>query len=280
VTCLAAGGGWLYSGGKDRAARVWSEAKGKLTCVAVLAGHGDSVQAVAASPGGALAATGGWDRSVRLWPGGEAAVRAAGAAEAEADGDDDGKSRKRTRGARRAPELREPAAELTGHSQCVAGLSWPVEESLVSASWDHTVRIWDVEERVCREQLTVSKAVYCAAVRDGDARCLTALGGADKAWRLWDPRGKTADGAVVLKAFSSHKGWVSSISWCPTDANLLLTASFDGAVKVWDVRGSVPLHTVNGHSDKVLAALWKDPACALSGGADSKLAALRLPARK
>lgn len=30
---------------------------------------------------------------------------------------------------------------LTGHTQCVAGVAWPAESSLVSCSWDHSVSI-------------------------------------------------------------------------------------------------------------------------------------------
>ena len=59
---------------------------------------------------------------------------------------------------------------------------------------------------------------------------------ADKAWRLWDPRGRSADGAVVLRAFHSHRGWVSGVAWSPASEHLLLTTSFDGAAKLWDIR--------------------------------------------
>ncbi|KAG4947308.1 hypothetical protein JHK87_043315 [Glycine soja] len=34
---------------------------------------------------------------------------------------------------------------LVGHTQCVSAMVWPQRESIYSASWDHSIRKWDVE---------------------------------------------------------------------------------------------------------------------------------------
>lgn len=39
------------------------------------------------------------------------------------------------------PLQEEPRATLQGHSQCVAGVSWPEEESIYTGSWDHSVSV-------------------------------------------------------------------------------------------------------------------------------------------
>ncbi|KAG4950188.1 hypothetical protein JHK86_043427 [Glycine max] len=34
---------------------------------------------------------------------------------------------------------------LVGHTQCVSAMIWPQRESIYSASWDHSIRKWDVK---------------------------------------------------------------------------------------------------------------------------------------
>ena len=67
-----------------------------------------------------------------------------------------------------------------------------------------------------------------------------------------------------------HKGAVRSLVW-RADSNVLLSASEDGTVKMWDTRGSVPLHTVEAHDDKALGCDWHGASRFASGGADCQL---------
>ena len=177
VTCCAAEGGMVYSGGKDGWVRAWRGGKGgALDGLARMGGRdgAPAVAAVAVAPGGAFVASGGWDSAVRLWRAGAALEDAA----AEAAGGDE-KGRKRRGGSTRpVATVSECEATLDKHTQCVSGLSWPVADTLVSCGWDHAVRVWDAETRACRDTLAAPRAAFCVAVREGDARCIAAIGGA------------------------------------------------------------------------------------------------------
>jgi WD40 repeat protein len=56
----------------------------------------------------------------------------------------------------------------------------------------------------------------------------------------------------AVKARSSHTDWITAIAWHPQSAHHLATASQDCTVKLWDTRAAVPLHTITGHTDKVI----------------------------
>lgn len=79
------------------------------------------------------------------------------------------------------------------------------------------------------------------------------------------------------------------MSWAPAieHENLLLSGSYDGSLKVWDVRSHIPLHTVKEAHEgkKVLCASWATAqasaqpgqgAAFVSGGEDNKLRSFRI----
>jgi ribosome biogenesis protein YTM1 len=78
-------------------------------------------------------------------------------------------------------------------------------------------------------------------------------------------------GPLVRQSLVSHRAWVSAVHWRPHSEHILLSASHDGTVKVWDIRATIPLATLQAHEDKVLAARFDHSGAIYSGGADSKL---------
>ena len=167
------------------------------------------------------------------------------------------------------PQAAHPLRVLKGHAQNVAGLAWSDPEVLYSASWDHTVRRWDLETGACVQSLTKSNALYTVAAN----RDLVLCGGSDWVVRVWDVRAKPSDGrAAELKFFAGHKGWIGQVAWCPEREHVFASASHDGTVRLWDMRGSGPLHTVEAHDGKALCLAWLSGGLLASGGTDSQLA--------
>lgn len=81
----------------------------------------------------------------------------------------------------------------------------------------------------------------------------SATGHHDRRVRLWDPRApETAmKGDTLGSSSGAHSAWVSGLAWSPGSAFHLLSCSLDGEARVWDVRASVPLHTLQAHDAQV-----------------------------
>jgi ribosome biogenesis protein YTM1 len=78
--------------------------------------------------------------------------------------------------------------------------------------------------------------------------------------------------------YESHDRWVSRVKFNENVENLFISSSYDGTVKVWDVRNEeTPLFTLKRKQEspsdeyKVFATEWNGPSQIISGGSDSKI---------
>jgi len=180
-----------------------------------------------------------------------------------------------------------PKWSLQAHSSKVSGISWGNYEKinssknetrhLVTGSWDHSLKVWDVERQDCLLTLNGSRVVSCLDTSYHSSGTV-ATGHPDCTVRLWDTRTSddTAKESSLMKLVSdrtfrpSHKEWISDVQWSRQNPYHLASTSHDGTLKLWDIRSPLPLHTVRSFpaSQKGLSLVYGKSGYLFAGGTD------------
>lgn len=184
-------------------------------------------------------------------------------------------------------------AVLGGHYRAVTTLGFSINEVLVSASEDGSLRLWNTAMGKGIGHLGHRSGVITTAVFSSDGTRMVS-GSNDKTIRVWDtsgPRLNTPEGLkgmVKCPAFSldnlqrmdrtvrsvrpldtvsgrclrtmrGHNSTVTSIA-LSLDAQKIVSASDDGIVKLWNTTSGFCLCTIHGHGRKVTCVAFSTDA--------------------
>ncbi|KAK9424481.1 putative WD domain-containing protein [Seiridium unicorne] len=152
---------------------------------------------------------------------------------------------------------RSPARHtLQSHREPITCVAFhPVFSSLASGSEDYTIKIWDWElgelERTIKGHTKAVLDVDFGGPRGGT---LLASCSSDLTIKLWDP----SDDYKNIKTLPGHDHSVSAVRFIPSGAagapsssNLLVSASRDKTLRIWDVTTGYCVKTIRGHADWV-----------------------------
>lgn len=171
---------------------------------------------------------------------------------------------------------------IHAHSQAISGFQMcSVSSRLFTASWDHSIKQWDIERQECVHTIAGTKVATSLSINS--SLHLIATSHSDGRVRLWDSRSR--EGTVAISSLfrsSSQSHWVSQVKWMTQSTSpILCTSDYDGAITVWDTRSpAIPLSSREVHQGKALCLEWKESDGegkeVFSGGSDCCIKATQL----
>ncbi|MBT6484691.1 MAG: SUMF1/EgtB/PvdO family nonheme iron enzyme [Planctomycetaceae bacterium] len=234
-------GKMIASASGDRSVRIWDTESGKQ--LHVLTGFIDTARCAVFSPdGNTLASCGGFSTSkapetfeIRIWDIGTGKVK----------------------------------PNLKGHTKPVRRVTFsPNGKLLASASYDGTIRIWDLKAHTSKVLSGHEGGVFDVAFHPTDPDVLVS-GGADKSVRIWD-----------LKAMKEKRSpltgstiGVGDIRFSDDGKHLASCGGTkDNSLRVWKTHDWSLLHTLKGHTSAVNSVTFRPKAKTLvSCGSDGSI---------
>jgi len=129
-----------------------------------------------------------------------------------------------------------------GHNGTVAGAAFSPDGHLVaSASWDNTVKLWEVETGRLIKTFAGHTGLVNGVSFSPDSRLLASASD-DHTVKLWQ-----VETGRLSKTLEGHSGSVNGVSFSP-GSRLLASASDDNTVKLWQVETGRLSKTLEGHS--------------------------------
>lgn len=239
VWALQYDGNILVSGSTDRSVRVWDLEKGK--CIQQFLGHTSTVRCLVIlkptkigedengqpiiMPKEPLIITGSRDSSLRVWklpgPGDRSVIQSGHHAQ---DSDN--------------PYF---IRALTGHHHSVRAIA-AHGDTLVSGSYDSSVRVWKISTGDLLHRLTGHTAKVYSVVLDHERnRCIS--GSMDNTVRIWD----VATGAQLFHL----EGHTSLVGLLDLGHNRLVSAAADSTLRIWDPENGHCKNTLSAHTGAI-----------------------------
>jgi eukaryotic-like serine/threonine-protein kinase len=163
---------------------------------------------------------------------------------------------------------------LRGHSELITSLVFlPNGKTLVSGSYDNTIRLWSLASGQEIARLTNHTHRVSSLALSADGRILASAGW-DKTIRIWD-----LDARLQVAVLTNHTRAVTCLAFSPADKTLA-SGSWDHLIKLWDPTQGLELSTLRGSLDELYAIVFSPDGNTLISGAKDGMIKTWNPAPK
>ena len=156
--------------------------------------------------------------------------------------------------------------DLDGHREPLFDVKFsPDGDNILTSSWDATTVVWDTKtgKKVTTLDFNNSASYSTAFTPDGLYIVTARLG---KTLDMWEPDSKT-----IIKSFVGHTDIISSVSFNPVNKNQMLTSSWDGTIRVWDIATGLMLKKFKGPQGAVHTAIYSSDGKYIVSGGDDRI---------
>jgi len=261
--CWVGGERLLASASQDGTARlvqVPQPHEGRPTALASLHLHTAPLSSVASDKDGQFVMTASWDTLIGIWD-----TRIPETDQTVVDEVVDERKKRRKVAQADRPVRKAPDGVMRSHTGRISrALFSPLSQhTAYSCGLDSTIRSWDTSVGICTSTLTLSEKplVDLAILARGDT---VAVASTDRTVGAYDVRRSTT---VVPVVSFTQAALPSTVAAHPADERRMLSGSYDGIVRVWDLRSAKAAVAVfkTEKGGKVLSVDWGDGVCALGG---------------
>jgi WD40 repeat protein len=257
---FSADGSRVVSGSDDKTVRLWDTKNGRQ--LLLLEGHRDRVTNVLFSPSGdhVISSGGLYDGAVRIWgaTGGQILTVKHYGSYASIDSLSISRDGSRLATGSKDHKIRildalngHQLAEMRGHKWPVVSVAFSADGlRAVSGSYDRSVRLWDVQRQSCLAALYDHNDLV-ESVALSDDGIYIAGGYRDGIIRIWNTaRGRIFDFFLgwSVGVLQGHDDRVVELLFS-ADRRRLVSSSWDGSMRIWDVKSRKCLEIVNGTGD-------------------------------
>ncbi|KAB8239765.1 uncharacterized protein BDW43DRAFT_296107 [Aspergillus alliaceus] len=230
----------IMSAGLDRTVRLWKYSEdgdgfsGKLAPQLELYGHKGPVNSLAVYAPSSRVLSASSDHSVGLWSTKKSDAPAAPENLLPSAAMKSSKRRK-LNSAVSTPQ-RGPLALLSSHSAPVSAAIFDSNDSTVgySASWDHSLRTWDLVTASLVDTRTTAHSLL--SLEHLPEHHLLAAGTSARHITLVDPRASAT--TIAAMTLRGHTNAVVSLARDPKSSYGLISGSHDGTCRIWDIRAT------------------------------------------